>query len=107
MKNTMINNCASAEMKKMFSEYLNVMDGSPRHTASAIKETVKFDAFLNGTFLNGESPMNSSLMDSLHERMMDCAVEFEESGFIAGMLFALSLPQSRVREIKKTLADNA
>ena len=73
-------------IRKMFREYVESVGDESRHTREARYETELFNAFLAGAF-----PNNPQLRDALYLRMMDCAVEFEESGFIAGVRFALGL----------------
>ena len=76
----------AATVQKLFCEYVDNLDSKPRHTGSAIREIGLFGAFVAGAF-----PMNSKLQDCLYDRMMSCAVEFEESGFVAGFMYAVSL----------------
>ena len=84
--------CDSASLQKMFRDYVGSTNFKPRHTKEAYNEVVLLCEFLNGAF-----PNNPSLRDTLYEHMMDCAVEFEESGFIAGVRFALGLSTEPVQ----------
>ena len=75
-----------AAIPKMFRKYVESTDGKPRHTQRADYEVGLFSAFTCGAI-----PNNAKLQEALYFRMMDCAVEFEESGFIAGFEYAMSL----------------
>ena len=68
-----------AAIQKMFHDYVEGTGGKPRHTPEANYEVSLYRQFIEGAF-----PSNSELQDGLFDRMMSCAVEFEESGFIAG-----------------------
>lgn len=71
---------------QMFSDYVNRMADQERHTEAACVEVDNFDVFLTGAF-----PDNSKLQNALYERMLNVAVEFEESGFIAGFKTAMQI----------------
>lgn len=73
-------------IQEIFKEYVASTEGKPRHTTAANQEVGIFTAFCSGAF-----DQNIKLQNSLYERMMDCAVEFEESGFIAGFKLAMLL----------------
>ena len=66
-------------IQKMFHDYVEETGGKPRHTQEANYEVSLYRQFIEGAF-----PSNSTIQDGLFDRMMSCAVEFEESGFIAG-----------------------
>ena len=68
-----------AAIQRMFRDYVGREDGKNRHTQEANYQIGLYSAFTAGAFQT-----NSRLQDDLYNRMMDCAVEFEESGFIAG-----------------------
>ena len=91
-----------AAIKKMFSDYVVSADGKNRHTMEANQELGLYSAFTAGAFRT-----DSRLQDALYERMMNCAVEFEESGFIAGFGIgfrcALSLVQSPTSPVRPDL----
>ena len=91
-----------AAIKKMFSDYVMSADGKNRHTMEANQELGLYSAFTAGAFRT-----DSRLQDALYERMMSCAVEFEESGFIAGFGIgfrcALSLVQSPTSPVRPDL----
>ena len=69
----------TAAIQKMYGEYVLACDGTDRHTDGVREKLGAYNAFAAGAF-----SMNSQIQGDLYERMMDCAVEFEESGFIAG-----------------------
>ena len=70
----------------MFRDYVDSMVDKERHTKVACEEVANFDTYCRETF-----PSNITMQRELYDRMMDVAVEFEESGFIAGFKWALSL----------------
>lgn len=70
----------------MFSDYVTRMEDRPRHTKAALKESDAFD-----TFCESEFPRNVRIQAQLFDRMMNAAVEYEESGFIAGFKTAMAL----------------
>lgn len=73
-------------IQRLFCDYVQSTENRPRHTVQANQEVGNFSAFCAGAF-GGQV----RLQNELYERMMDCAVEFEESGFIAGFLYAYKL----------------
>lgn len=89
----------TAAIQKMYSEYVLACDGQDRHTEGVRKKLGAYNAFMAGAF-----PMNSRIQNDLYERMMECAVEFEESGFIAGFGIgfrcALGLLQSSASPVR-------
>ena len=74
-------------IRSMFRSYVEGTGGRPRHTKEAYLEAGKYSAFVTGA-ISG----NGRLQEELYQRMMNCAVEYEESGFVAGVRFALRLP---------------
>jgi len=80
-------------IQKMFRDYVDGLNCAPRHTQEAIREVGLFSTFVAGMF-----PMNVKAQNCLYDHMMSCAVEFEESGFIAGFLYALSRLQAPTSE---------
>lgn len=74
------------EIAQIFTDYVIRMEDRPRHTGAAIKESNAFDVFCESEF-----PMNMRLQTQLFDRMMNVAVEYEESGFIAGFKTAMAL----------------
>lgn len=85
----------TAGIQKLFGDYVQSTGANPRHTQAANQELEMFGQFLAGAF-----PLNTRLQNNLYERMMDCAVEFEESGFIAGFRYALSLSPEALMELR-------
>ena len=72
-------------IRKMFRDYVENADGKPRHSQEA-----RYQAGMFSSFLDGAIPYNMKLRDAIYARMMDCAVEYEQSGFIAGVRFVLN-----------------
>ena len=70
----------------MFRDYVDSMVDKERHTKVACEEVANFDTYCRETFST-----DITTQRELYDRMMDVAVEFEESGFIAGFKWALSL----------------
>lgn len=70
-------NLSDAEIAQMFWEYVERMEDQERHTEAACQEVDLFDSFC-------EKELPLELQAEMYDRMMDCAVEFELSGFIAG-----------------------
>ncbi len=73
-------------LSRLFSDYIAGMKDKPRHTEKADIEAGKFNAFCMGAF-----PHNTMMQNELYGRMMDAAIEYEESGFIAGFKYAMAL----------------
>ena len=86
MAGLMAKNLSDTEIAQMFSDYVTRMEEKERHTGAAVKEADAFD-----TFLESEFPRNVRLQVNLYDRMMNTAIEFEESGFIAGFKTAMAL----------------
>ena len=82
----MISKMSDTEIAQMFSDYVARMQDKERHTRAACKEADAFD-----TCCASEFPNNVRLQNLMYNRMMDVAVEFEESGFIAGFKTAAAL----------------
>ena len=74
------------EIAQMFSDYVERMQNKERHTQAACKEVAAFDLCCDSEF-----PNNARLQNLMFEKMMNCAVEYEESGFIAGFQTAAAL----------------
>ena len=68
-----------ADIRKMYAEYVQEWDGRNRQTPEAWKTLDQYDAYTRERF-----PMSSQIQGDLYDRMMECAVAFEESGFIGG-----------------------
>lgn len=78
-----MNNQAIADF---FHNYVTSMEDKPRHTEKANIEVDVFDEFCTEVF-SGNMPMQIQMFD----KMMNVAVEFEESGFIAGFKTAMQM----------------
>lgn len=95
----------TAAIRKMYGEYVLACDGIDRHTDGVREKLGTYNVFLSGAF-----PMNSRIQNELYERMMDCAVEFEESGFVAGFGIgfrcALGLLQGSTSPVREETTPN-
>jgi len=78
-------------IKEMYKAYVEGTDGRPRHSAAAKREVSLFVAYCSGAF--GD---NITIQNKLYDRMMSCAVEFEENGFINGFRYAMAILQWNV-----------
>lgn len=81
-----ITSLSATEIAQMFSDYVERMQDQERHTEAACKEVEAFDLCCASEF-----PRNIRLQSIMYDKMMNCAVEFEESGFIAGFQTAVAL----------------
>lgn len=75
-----------AAIAELFCEYVRSMEDKPRHTAAAKTEADMYEQFCVSVF-----PNNVRLQIELYDKMMNVAVEFEESGFIAGFKTAMEI----------------
>lgn len=80
----------NAAIAKLFCNYVSSMEDKPRHTAKADMEVGIFDQFCTGAFSH-----NVRLQNGLYGKMMNVAVEYEESGFISGFRYAMALLSSQ------------
>ena len=85
-KNFITENLTDEKIAEMFSEYVTTHEDEERHTTSACEEVDAFDLYCEALF-----PGNAMKQTELYDKMMDVAVEFEESGFIAGVKWVLDL----------------
>ena len=76
------------QIKEMFSEYVEGCEGEERHTDSACDEAQAFAWYCEDTFQG-----DARLQNEVYDKMMDVAVSFEESGFIAGVKWVFKLAQ--------------
>lgn len=76
----------NAAIARLFCDYVTKMEDKPRHTVKADLEVGIFDQFCAGAF-----PHNTRLQNGLYDKMMNVAVEYEESGFVAGFRYAVAL----------------
>lgn len=74
------------EIGKTFCRYVEKMENQERHTESACQAVEAFVGCSEALF-----PENKTIQNIMYDKMMDCAVEFEESGFIAGYKTALAI----------------
>ena len=79
-------NLTDEQIKVMFSDYVTSHESEERHTDSACDEAESFGRYCEDTF-QGEA----RLQNDVYDKMMDVAVSFEESGFVAGVKWALDL----------------
>lgn len=77
---------SSMEIAQIFSDYVGRMEDWERHTKAACKEVDSFDVCCSSEF-----PDNVRVQNVMYEKMMNVAIEFEESGFIAGFKTAMAL----------------
>lgn len=75
---------------RLFCDYVGKMEDKPRHTVKAELEVGIYEQFCAGAF-----PHNIRLQNQLYEKMMNVAVEYEESGFIAGFLYCMAFSASQ------------
>lgn len=71
---------------EMFRNYVANMEDNERHTEMACKEVEKYDRFCDEIF-----PDSIKMQSKSYDKMMNVAVEFEESGFMAGAKWILGL----------------
>ena len=86
MTGLMAKKLSDTEIAQMLADYVVRKEEKERHTGAAVKEADAFD-----TFLESEFPRNIRLQTNLYDRMMNTAIEYEESGFIAGFKTAVAL----------------
>ena len=79
-------NVTDETLSEMFKEYVKSMEDKERHTAKACEEVDTFDQYCEMLFPNDIKQQNE-----MYDRMMNCAVEYEEGGFIAGAKWVLSM----------------
>lgn len=82
-----------AEIQRKFVEYVEKwQDAGERHSKAAVKELDSLETYLDGVYSSKE-------VDELLSRSTNVAVEFEESGFIAGYRLAMQEVQNTFRAI--------
>lgn len=79
-------NLTDEEISEMFKEYIATYEDMERHTKAANEEVEQFDKYIEELF-----PTDIEKQSEMYDRMMDVAVEFEESGFMAGVKWVLDL----------------
>lgn len=82
----LIENTNDEQISEMFINYVNSMGDTERHTETACNEVDAFDKFCEENFSN-----DIKKQSELYTQMMNVAVEFEESGFIAGVKWIINL----------------
>ena len=88
MEKTVIgtNDLTEEMVSQMFIDYVSSMEDKERHTEAACIEVDNFDQYCEERF-----PKDIRLQTELFDKMMNVAVEYEESGFIAGVKWMLKL----------------
>lgn len=86
----------NAAIARLFCDYVTNMEDKPRHTVKADLEVGIFDQFCAGAF-----PHNIRLQNGLYDKMMNVAVEYEESGFVAGFRYAVTLLSSQEQTLSE------
>lgn len=66
-------------ISRMFCDYVDSTNCKERHTAAAVRD---YDVFAD--YVENETRSSNTVQNALLEKAMDFAVEYEESGFIAG-----------------------
>lgn len=82
-------------ISEMFRNYVASTEDKERHTEMACKEVDAYDRFCEEVF-----PGNTRMQSESYDKMMNAAVEFEESGFIAGARWMLMLIQGKELHIE-------
>lgn len=82
-----------AIIAKMFSDYVMSMEDMPRHTEQANAEVDAYDQFCIRAVGQDVERYNE-----MYDKMMNVAIEFEESGFIAGFKYAMMLQKDHIEE---------
>ena len=93
-KNFNMLNMTDKEIAQQFYEYVERMEDKERHSLAACKEVEEFDLLCS-------EELGSRLHTKMYNKMMDCAVEYEESGFIAGFRTAMALSFSQEAYLPK------
>ena len=81
-----INKINDSEIAQLFKDYVEHTKNMERHIKSAVDEVEDFNKLCCKEF-----PNNIRLQNVIYGGMMSTAVEFEESGFIAGFKTAVSI----------------
>ena len=89
-----LENITDEKMSQMFIDYVSSMEDKERHTESACNEVGTFDKFCEEQF-----PSDIAIQRELYDKMMDVAVEYEESGFIAGVKWILNLLKEKGNDL--------
>lgn len=81
------------QLVEYFREYVDGCQCKERHTEAACNEVEQYDKMVAYFFPKELKPQNR-----LYDKMMDVAVEYEESGFMAGYRMCLKHLQERERQ---------
>lgn len=73
-------------ISRMFCDYVDSTNCKERHTAAAVRD---YDVFAD--YVENETLSSNTVQNALLEKAMDFAVEYEESGFIAGFRWAVMM----------------
>ena len=73
-------------ISRMFCDYVDSTNCKERHTAAAVRD---YDVFAD--YVENETRSSNTVQNALLEKAMDFAVEYEESGFIAGFRWAVMM----------------
>ena len=81
-----LSNFTDERISSLFVDYVTSMEDKERHTSKACEEVMRFDKFCEEIL-----PGDVKKQTETYNRMMDVAVEYEESGFIAGFKTAVHM----------------
>ena len=81
------------QLAEYFSEYVDGCQCKERHTEAACNEVEQYDKMVAYFFPKELKPQNR-----LYDKMMDVAVEYEESGFMAGYRMCLKHLQEQEQQ---------
>ena len=85
-------NVDDKELQEYFKEYIASYGDKERHTKAACEEVTQFDSLVSYFF-----PKELKSQTALYNKMMDAAVEYEESGFMAGYRMCLKHLQEQAQ----------
>lgn len=88
------------QLAEYFKEYVADCQCKERHTEAACDEVAQYDKMVAYFFPKELKPQNR-----LYEKMMDVAVEYEESGFMAGYRMCLKHLQEQAESKTKTITN--
>ena len=83
------------QLAEYFREYVDGCQCKERHTEAACNEVEQYDKMVAYFFPKELKPQNR-----LYDKMMDVAVEYEESGFMAGYRMCLKHLQEQSKLIR-------
>lgn len=75
--------------REEFTQYVESFDNKERHTPEACQAVDQFSSDIEN--IDTTQPDDYQQQSRLYNSMMNAAVEFEESGFIAGMRWAFDI----------------